>query len=134
MIALPHTHVTGDLGPEGRRDLLIGEQDIPDVAGLVYDRLRRIDIQAPVPSEGWVQVAVDLLRGTADKPAEIAERTAARLEHVDQLTAQQSIALDMARRNRLIDRAGEALDRVRRACCIRVLHTRGDRDGHQGVR
>lgn len=108
MIALPHTHVNGDLGPEGRRDLLIGEQDIPDVAGLVYDRLRRIDIQAPVPSEGWVQVAVDLLRGTADKPAEIAERTAARLEHVDQLTAQQSIALDMARRNRLIEFTGSA--------------------------
>jgi hypothetical protein len=108
MIALPHTHVTGDMGPEGRRDLLIGEQDLPDAAGLVYDRLGRIDIQTPVPSDGWVESAVGLLLGAMDMPAEIAERTAARLEHVDQLTAQQSIALDMARSNRLIEFTGSA--------------------------
>jgi hypothetical protein len=108
MIALPHTHITGDLGPEGRRDVLIGEQDIPEAAGLIYDRLQRIDIQTPLPSDGWVDAAVALLVGTFDKPAEIAERTAARLEHVDQLTAQQSIALDMARMNRLIEFNGSA--------------------------
>ena len=74
----------------------------------MYDRLRRIDIQTPLPSDGWVDAAVALLVGAIDKPAEIAERTAARLEHVDQLTAQQSIALDMARKKRLIEFTGSA--------------------------
>lgn len=108
MIALPYTHVTGDFGPEGRRDLLIGELDLPEIAGLVYDRLQRIDIQVPVPSTNWVDSVVGLLLGTVDKPAEIAERTAARLEHVDRLTAQQTTALDMARRNRLVEFTGVA--------------------------
>jgi hypothetical protein len=108
MVALPYTHVTGDMGPEGRRDLLIGEQDIPEIAGLVYDRLLRPDIQTPLPAVGWVDSAVALLQGSSDEPAEIAERTAARLEHVDQLTSRQSMALDIARRNRLIEFTGSA--------------------------
>ena len=44
LLALPYTHVIEGLGPEGRRDLLIGEQDLPEAAGLVYDRLQRHDI------------------------------------------------------------------------------------------
>ncbi|MDA3021867.1 MAG: nuclease-related domain-containing protein [Actinomycetota bacterium] len=68
MIALPYTNVTGDMGPEGRRDLLIGEQDLEEIAGLVYDRLGQIDLQTPVPAAGWVEVAVGLLRGVVDEP------------------------------------------------------------------
>lgn len=108
MIALPYTHVTGDFGPEGRRDLLIGEQDVPEAAGLAYDRLTTIDLQTGVPRDGWVDAAVALLKGAVDEPAQIAERTAARLQHVDQLTAQQAKALSLVKRNRLIEFTGSA--------------------------
>jgi hypothetical protein len=108
MIALPYTHVTGDMGPEGRRDLLIGEQDLDNISRLVHDRLGRIDLQVPVPAAGWAEAVVGLLRGTANEPAEIAERTAARLQHVDHLSAAQTSILKAVRKHRLLEISGSA--------------------------
>ena len=108
MIALPYTHVTGDMGPEGRRDLLIGEQDLDEIAGFAFDRLGRADVRTPLPATGWLEAVVGLLRGVGDEPAEIAERTAARLEHVDHLSAAQVIILKAVRKHRLLEISGSA--------------------------
>ena len=108
MIALPYTHVAGDMGTEGRRDLIIGENDLAEAAGLIYDRLGKIDLQAPMPALGWVEAAVEFLNGADDSPAEISDRTAARLAHVNQLSADKAVILRAVRKNRLLEISGSA--------------------------
>lgn len=60
-IALPDTPVTGDMGPEARRELLIGSGDMEDMR----DRLRTALMSSlntdRIPPDGWVDDAVSLL-------------------------------------------------------------------------
>jgi hypothetical protein len=93
LACFPYTPVTGDMGPEGRRDVLVGSTDLDSIAGRVLDRLWEPSVQTALPADGWVDAALVHLLGAMDSPAELAFRTAARLTHVDQLTADQSSVL-----------------------------------------
>ncbi len=108
LLALPYVDVDGAMGPEARRDLLIGERDLDDAANMVYTRMWDHAIHAPVPADGWVESAIDALQGTHDVPVEIAGRTAARLRHVDDLTSSQAAILDVVRANPRLEVTGSA--------------------------
>ena len=108
LLALPYTHVDGAMGPEARRDLIISASDLAGCAGVVYDRLWDRSIQTRMPAGGWVDAALAHLRGTPDAPAEIAGRTAARLRHVNELTADQSALVKVMRLNPHIEVTGSA--------------------------
>jgi hypothetical protein len=60
-LAVPHTHVDGDMGPDGRREQLIGEADLPRVRDIINDGLRSVPREAAVPPVPWVEQAVGLL-------------------------------------------------------------------------
>ena len=60
-LAMPHTQVDGDMGPDGRREQLIGEADLPRVREIIDAGLRSVPREAPVPSVPWVEQAVGLL-------------------------------------------------------------------------
>ena len=60
-LAMPHTHVDGDMGPDGRREQLIGEADLPRVREIIDDGLRSVPREAAVPPVPWVEQAVGLL-------------------------------------------------------------------------
>ena len=97
LVALPFTNVTADLGPELRRDVLIGSNDLDDAAGRIFDRLGEPSLQVGVPQGDWVQSALDHLLGVLDEAGEVQARTAQRLRHIEQLTAQQSALLSVIR-------------------------------------
>ncbi len=60
-VAMPQTDVTGDLGPEGQRDHLLGRGDLDDIR----DRLRNVLFSPlntdPIPPVGWEHDALTLL-------------------------------------------------------------------------
>jgi AAA domain/UvrD-like helicase C-terminal domain/Nuclease-related domain len=95
LCAFPNTTVEGDLGPRLRRDLMITRDDLADAAGRAYDRLNDPKLQRWTPRAGWVDSALDHLLGAYDETREIAARTAERLTHVEQLTAQQAALLSV---------------------------------------
>ena len=69
-VALPHTPVTGDIGPEGHRDHLLGAGDL----STIRDQLRQVLGSSldpdPIPAQGWEQEALSLLlRSHASTPA-----------------------------------------------------------------
>ncbi len=108
LLALPYVDVDGAMGPEARRDLIIGQQDLALAADSVYTRLWDQSIHVPVPAHGWVDSALAALLGTLDDPADIAGRTAARLRHVDDLTSAQAGILDVIRTNPRFEVTGSA--------------------------
>lgn len=108
LIALPYVDVDVAMGPEARRELIIGKSDLGLVREAVYARLWEPAIHTAVPATGWVDSALDVILGTADAARDIAGRSAARLRHVDQLTSEQSMILDAVRANRRIEVTGSA--------------------------
>lgn len=60
-LAMPHTQVDGDMGPDGRREQLIGETDLPRAREIIDDGLRSVPREAAVPPVPWVEQAVGLL-------------------------------------------------------------------------
>ncbi len=60
-IAMPHTPVAGDMGPDGRREQLIGEDDLPRIRQMVDEQLATVPREVPPPAEPWVDKAVELL-------------------------------------------------------------------------
>jgi hypothetical protein len=96
------------MGPQARRGLVIGRNDLDGAAGLVYDRLWEPGIQTRLPAAGWVESALEHLRGTPDVPGEIAARTAARLRRADQLTEEQAALLRANRLNTHFEVTGSA--------------------------
>ena len=92
LACLPHTIITGSLGPQGPREVLIGREDLPDAAEIIETRLGNPHDTTRVPAEGWVEDVVDLLLGPP-APEEIPSRVARRLAHVDELAAQQESLL-----------------------------------------
>lgn len=108
LIALPYVDVDTGMGPEARRELIIGKSDLGLVGEAVYARLWEPAIHTAVPAEGWVDSALDALLGAGDATRDIIGRSAARLRHVDQLTSAQSIILDAVRTNPRIEVCGSA--------------------------
>ena len=60
-LAMPHTQVDGDMGPDGRREQLIGEGDLPRAREIIDAGLRSVPREAAVPPVPWVEQAVGLL-------------------------------------------------------------------------
>lgn len=98
LACFPYTDITGDMGPQGRRDVLVGRGDVASLAQAAWQRIWDPAISAPVPADGWVDAVLTHLLGSQDRPAEIAARTAARLRHVDELTEAQAGLLSFAAR------------------------------------
>ena len=65
-LAMPHTQVDGDMGPDGRRELLIGEADLPRAREIIDAGLRSVPREATVPPVPWVDQAVGLLMHAPD--------------------------------------------------------------------
>ncbi|CAB4930815.1 unannotated protein [freshwater metagenome] len=108
LLAFPYLTVVGAMGPEARRDLILDRDDLPEAAGIAYDRLWSPEFQTPLPADGWVAAALDLLLGAPDSEHEILARTEARLRHSDELTAAQANLLGMVRNNPRIEITGSA--------------------------
>ncbi|MBU6279576.1 MAG: NERD domain-containing protein [Actinomycetales bacterium] len=108
LVAFPNTRVAGDLGPRLRRDIVIGESDLEDAAGKVFDRLADPSLERWTARPGWVQSALDHLLGTYNPDVEIQGRMAERLKRVDQLTAGQSALLAVIRNLRRFEVTGPA--------------------------
>ena len=96
LVCLPYTDVTDDLGPQARRDVVVGRDDVPQLARWAHSRLQDPSIAAPFPQPHWVEAAVGHLWAGSDVPGRIAARTAARLRHADQLTRAQDALLGFA--------------------------------------
>ncbi len=60
-LAMPLTQVEGDMGPDGRREQLIGESDLPRVREIIDAGLASAPREPAVPSAPWVDQAVGLL-------------------------------------------------------------------------
>lgn len=60
-LAMPLTQVEGDMGPDGRREQLIGEADLARVRAIVDDGLASAPREPAVPQGPWVEQAVGLL-------------------------------------------------------------------------
>ena len=108
LACFPYTEVNGDMGPQGRRHVLVGASDVDDLAGRAYDRLTDPAIHAPYPPDHWVDAALQLLHGAQDNPAEIAARSADRLRHADQLSSAQSMLLRAISPNPRYELSGSA--------------------------
>ena len=108
LLAFPYLTVTGAMGPEARRDLILGREDLPDAAANTYERLWSPEFQTPLPADGWVEAALDLLLGAPDSEREILARTEARLRHSDELTATHANLLRIVRNNPRIEITGSA--------------------------
>ena len=61
-IVMPHTPVTGDLGPEGRREQIIGAGDIGNLRARVRTELLATELTEQVPPAGWVEDVYSLLK------------------------------------------------------------------------
>ena len=108
MACFPYTEVTHDMGPQGRRDVLIGKSDVPQIVQLVWNRLWDPALTLAAPRTPWVDAVLEHLLGTWDQPGEIAARSAARLQHVDQLTEAQARVLGLIAQNRRFEITGSA--------------------------
>jgi hypothetical protein len=60
-LAMPHTQVEGDMGPDGRREQLIGEADLTRIRDIIDTGLQTVPREATVPPVPWVDQAVGLL-------------------------------------------------------------------------
>ncbi|MCX6433751.1 MAG: NERD domain-containing protein [Actinobacteria bacterium] len=108
MACFPYTEVTHDMGPQGRRDVLIGKSDVPQIVQLAWNRLWDPALTLAAPRTPWVDAVLEHLLGTWDQPGEIAARSAARLQHVDQLTETQARVLGLIAQNRRFEITGSA--------------------------
>lgn len=60
-LAMPLTQVEGDMGPDGRREQLIGEADLARMRTMIDDGLASAPREPAVPQGPWVEQAVGLL-------------------------------------------------------------------------
>ena len=98
LACFPHTQITGSMGPQGPREVLIGAEDLPDAAEIIERRLGNPHDTTRVPAEGWVEDVIELLLGPPT-PEEIPSRVARRLARVDELAAQQEALLSFVSPN-----------------------------------
>lgn len=60
-LAMPLTQVEGDMGPDGRREQLIGEADLARIRAIIDNGLASAPREPSVPQGPWVEQAVGLL-------------------------------------------------------------------------
>ena len=65
-LAMPLTQVEGDMGPDGRREQLIGEADLARIRAIIDDGLASAPREPAVPQGPWVEQAVGLLMHAPD--------------------------------------------------------------------
>jgi hypothetical protein len=65
-LAMPLTQVEGDMGPDGRREQLIGDSDLLRIREIVDGGLASAPRESPVPTGPWVEQAVGLLMHAPD--------------------------------------------------------------------
>lgn len=70
MVAFPYTPVDGDLGPEGRRDLILGSEDLGSAMQRIVAVMSLPVSEPPVPAAPWVEQAIALLR-VGDRRVEV---------------------------------------------------------------
>ena len=61
LVAFPHTDVSGDMGPEARRDLIIDRRDVPHAMDRVREALANPLDRDPLPPGDWSADVVSLL-------------------------------------------------------------------------
>ena len=65
-LALPHTPVDGDLGPQAPRERVIGEADVPNLRQIINEGLGDAPREPSVPKEAWVPLAVNLIQNAPE--------------------------------------------------------------------
>ena len=61
-IVMPHTPINGDLGPEGRREQLIGAGELDNLRTRMRAELLATELTEQVPPTGWVDDVYSLLK------------------------------------------------------------------------
>jgi hypothetical protein len=75
-VAMPYTEVAGDMGPEGRREHLIGRDDVDELRERIRSLLLNPLNEDPLPPGDWVDDSVTLvLRLGAEAPKQSNERS-----------------------------------------------------------
>lgn len=64
-LAFPHTEVLGDMGPEGRRSLILGRDDMTSALERILEVMQSPVAKDPVPQGDWVDEALHLLMGNS---------------------------------------------------------------------
>jgi len=107
-LAFPFTDVgdTEFMGPQGRRETIFGRGEEDEMASRIWEILAKRHLV--LPSHGWVEEIVDIVLAMKDVPITLKERVTQRLEHIEQLTEQQSAMLRMWRNNRFVEVVGGA--------------------------
>ncbi|MEI6621032.1 MAG: hypothetical protein WCP28_03925 [Actinomycetes bacterium] len=108
MVAFPFTAVTGDLSPDAPQRLVIGKDDLGDVATQVRAVARGAEPAGEPSSPGWVVSALNLLLGRGKPARDFVAEAAVHEGHVDRLTTDQYTVLDLVERNRHIEVVGGA--------------------------
>ena len=108
MTAFPYTQVTSGMGPEGRRGTIVGAGDLESAYDMAVARLRDPSLHTRLPAEGWVDDLVELLRGAAYTPVEIATRTELRRKRIEDLTGAQEVLLSFISPNPRYEVVGSA--------------------------
>lgn len=65
-VAMPFTQVDSDMGPEGRRELLIGKSDVSKILGQIRKVLTSPLNADPFPSSDDIKLAISLLKRPAN--------------------------------------------------------------------
>ena len=108
MTAFPFTQVNSGMGPEGRRETIIGAGDLSSVYNMAVARLQDPSLHTRLPAEGWVDGLVELLRGATYTPVEIVTRAELRRKRVEDLTEAQEILLSFISPNPRYEVVGSA--------------------------
>ena len=98
LACFPDTVITGPMGPQGHREVLIGKEDLDDAAEIIEKCLGNPYNTRPVPAEGWVEDLIALILGPP-RPEEIPSRVARRLARVEELAAEQEALLSFVSPN-----------------------------------
>lgn len=108
MASFPYTPIVGGMGPEGRRDILIGSTDLESAYDMAVARLTDPALHTRLPGDGWVDDLVELLRGAAYSPVEIVTRAELRRRRIEELTGAQEILLSFISPNPRYEVVGSA--------------------------
>jgi len=101
LVAFPYTPITGDMGPQAPREVIIGEGDLPRARTIVERQLHASQARSATPVASWVDAAMDALQNASTDPVHVPARTRARQRQVEEVTQQRQFII---RSTRLIPR------------------------------
>ena len=101
LVAFPYTPVSGDMGPQAPREVIIGEADLGQARRIVERALGASDAHTQTLAAGWVDAALDALQNAASDPVHVPARTRARIKQVEEITQARQF---IVRATRLIPR------------------------------